>query len=360
MDINLRRKDVIRGIRIFLFLTISGITAVFFLTGNEMTWRVLLNFKIPYLLLAILLVFFDLLAASLKVYILIKRKFPNSFWISVKASLGNMFMAAATPFQTGGGFAQLYVLKHHGVPYSVGFAAGVMNFFATFSTLLLIATLILTALPNSLVQNQHLSMVLGLSRVTFYIILLLFVLFLVKPRIFAKIIKYILRKLAALLPSHRKKFIMLELKFFEFFAQYQSYIQSYFKHEKLMLLLNQFLTLIHYFNKCFIAYVILLGLGISANFWQVVALQMVTLFLIYFAPTPGGSFIAETGMSAMMSLIAPKYALPVFAVLWRFFTTYFGVLLGSIVLLRIIANPGKEKKKLETDNYNFSILNLGE
>ena len=65
---------------------------------------------------------------------------------------------------------------------------------------------------------------------------------------------------------------------------------------------------------------------------------MLIIFFLYFAPTPGASLIAETGMSAVMSLIVPAYALSVFTVMWRFFTTYFGVLLGSLVLLRILTH----------------------
>ena len=90
------------------------------------------------------------------------------------------------------------------------------------------------------------------------------------------------------------------------------------------------------------AYIVLKGMGLNPDFLQVVSIQILLIFLIYFCPTPGAGFLAETSTAALMSLIIPNHLLPVFSILWRFFTTYFGVIVGGIILMRTIGGSSKK------------------
>ena len=135
MEVETQRKSIIRGIRIFVFLTILGICLVFYLTSSEKTWGVLKELKFSYFLLASILIVVDLFSGAARIHIFIRRIIPKGFWACFKANLANIFLAAATPFQTGGGIAQLYVLKRHKVPYAAGMTVGLLNLVATLSFL---------------------------------------------------------------------------------------------------------------------------------------------------------------------------------------------------------------------------------
>jgi len=344
MPVELRRKTVLRGVRIFLLLTILGVVIIFYLTGSKKTWQVVQGFNLWYLLLACLLILVDLFSGAVRIHIFLRRINPGGFWACFKANLANIFLAAATPFQTGGGVAQIFVLNHYGVPYPAGVTVSVLNFVATLSLLFLTATVVLTTVPHQLIKTQSLLMVLDISRLAFYFTLILFLLFMIRPGGFGRVVKFILNRLRNLIPSRQVTWRRWEESVFSFLNEYQTHLSYYWREGKIVLFWNYILTVILYFNKCLVAYVILRGMGIAPNFWEVVMLQMLIIFFLYFAPTPGASLIAETGMSAVMSLILPTYLLFPFTVLWRFFTTYFGVFLGSMVLLKLLALPRSESK----------------
>jgi hypothetical protein len=199
------------------------------------------------------------------------------------------------------------------------------------------ASIALGNIPARFVNNPSLSFAFDISRIAFYITIIFFFLILLRPQTLGRFIRWVIRKLGQFMPSKDHFLQQLSGKFLQFIANYQEHLLYYWRREKMTLVWNFVLTIILYFNKCLVAYVILLGLGIDVGLWQVVMLQMLIIFFLYFAPTPGASLVAETGMSAIMSLIVPTYSLSLFTVLWRFITTYFGVFLGSIVLLRILS-----------------------
>ncbi len=337
MKPEIRKKRLLFGIRLFIILTILGISAVFYATGSRQTLSALGQFRWPYFFLGGLLIAVDLLTGALRIFIFL-RKMHNgkTFRASFEANLANIFWAAATPFQTGGGVAQLYVLNHYGVPYSAGLTVSVFNFTATLSLLFLAATLVLTELPHQFALNGSLLLAIDFSRAAFYVTLLLFLFFLFRPGWVVRAISGITRFSSGRRPSMQKRLEGLSQKLLVFISDYRQHLSLFWHRHPGVLVWNVVLTVILYFNKCLMAYVIFKGLGLRPGFWQVVMLQMLVVFFLYFAPTPGASLIAETGTSAVMSLIAPGYLLSLFAVLWRFFTTYFGVILGSLVLVRVV------------------------
>ena len=133
-------------------------------------------------------------------------------------------------------------------------------------------------------------------------------------------------------------------KFKDQVVQLRFYLQHFFHKERLILSVSFLLTIAIYSNKYLIAYVILKGLGLDVNFLQVMYLQIIQFFILYFSPTPGASGIAEVSSVSLMSTIVPTGYLPVFAVLWRFFITYVGVTLGGWITLKDLNQHFKEKQ----------------
>ena len=63
-------------------------------------------------------------------------------------------------------------------------------------------------------------------------------------------------------------------------------------------------------NKLLAGYVALRALGIHANFVDILLVQTLVMFLLYFAPTPGASGIGEVLSAAVMSLLRAAGAHP--------------------------------------------------
>ncbi|HEV8305613.1 MAG TPA: lysylphosphatidylglycerol synthase transmembrane domain-containing protein [Gemmatimonadales bacterium] len=84
-------------------------------------------------------------------------------------------------------------------------------------------------------------------------------------------------------------------------------------------------------NKLLAGYVTLRVLGIPADFFDILLLQTLISFLLYFAPTPGASGLAELLSAAVMSLYVPRELTPSYTLIWRFINSYATVIVGSLL-----------------------------
>lgn len=335
----INRGRVTAGVRLFLALSIAGMTILFFLSGKGEPWKLIPGLRPGWLAVCLALVAVDLVAGAARIHIFLRRSNPGSSGACFRANLANIFLAAATPFQTGGGPAQLYVLHRHGVPYARGVAVSILNFVATLLLLALIGTVIWATLPRGLFGNGPLALILDVSRIAFYAVLALFLLFLLSPAGFGRTADGLLQRIGRRSMRQRGRIERWRLRILAFTRDYAAHMAEYRREERAALIWNVILTIVLYFNKCLVAWAVIRAMGLDADFWLVVRLQLLIIFFLYFAPTPGASLVAEVGIYSVMIAALPREALFAFTILWRFFTTYFGVLLGSLVLLRIMAHP---------------------
>ncbi|MGH7530135.1 MAG: lysylphosphatidylglycerol synthase transmembrane domain-containing protein [Gemmatimonadales bacterium] len=84
-------------------------------------------------------------------------------------------------------------------------------------------------------------------------------------------------------------------------------------------------------NKLLAGYVTLRALGVPANFYDILLIQTLIAFLLYFAPTPGGSGLAELLSAAVMSIYVPRELTPSYTLIWRFVNSYATVLVASLL-----------------------------
>jgi uncharacterized protein (TIRG00374 family) len=94
------------------------------------------------------------------------------------------------------------------------------------------------------------------------------------------------------------------------------------------------LTALAHANKLLAGYLVLRMLDIQAPFLDVLLLQTLIVFLLYFAPTPGGSGLAEILSAAVMSIYVPRELTPSYILLWRLVVSYLTVGFGSYVFWR--------------------------
>lgn len=73
---------------------------------------------------------------------------------------------------------------------------------------------------------------------------------------------------------------------------------------------------------------LLWGLGYDVPYLTVVGLLVATTFIMYFAPTPGASGVAEGVFGMVFAGIVTGGHLVLVTVAWRFLTVYLGMLIG--------------------------------
>jgi uncharacterized protein (TIRG00374 family) len=84
-------------------------------------------------------------------------------------------------------------------------------------------------------------------------------------------------------------------------------------------------------NKLLAGYVALRAVGIEAPFVDVLLVQTLITFLLYFAPTPGASGIAELLSAAVMGVYVPREVIPLYTLIWRCILTWFTIAAGFVV-----------------------------
>src|SRR5438270_764762 len=78
-------------------------------------------------------------------------------------------------------------------------------------------------------------------------------------------------------------------------------------------------------------HVALRTLGLHTNFVDILLLQTFITFLLYFAPTPGSSGLAELLSAAVMKIYVQPAELPTYTLVWRFINSYATVIVGSLL-----------------------------
>lgn len=264
----------------------------------------------------------------------------------MRSNWANMFMGAITPFQTGGGPAQLYILWRNGAKISQGILISLINFASTLVFFQIASLTALLIIPNNLFNPT----VMNLIRTGFVIIFLLtglIINILIFPNIGYKLIRFVF----SLLPLKLFKLYNLRNRLLNTLLAEIQHFRDVFRNilraKKHYLFIIVGATIILFFNKYIIGYVVAIALSPGIDFKTFIGLQIIQYFLIYFAPTPGASGLAEISTTWLMQTIMAANVLVFFAVIYRFLTTLIGAVIGGIIL---ILDLRKWSKTIETES----------
>ena len=240
-------------------------------------------------------------------------------------------MGAITPSQTGGGPMHLYMLYRNGVKLTHGIAISVINFIST-----IIIFVIFTGAAFWILRETEINSTLfTLIKSGFSIFTTLFT-FIIVGLVAPQFIARVLTRIDKILSKIAKKY---QVKINKFINKVKSSLLEYNQSIKVLLLKNPslfpyslFITAVMYFNKYLIAYTLLLGLGYSGNFMEIIAVQAITFFLLYYAPTPGASGIAEFSIALLMGPFIPVAGIASFTILHRTFLLILPAIAGAFVV----------------------------
>jgi uncharacterized protein (TIRG00374 family) len=326
------------GGTVFVLLTASIFLYQFSRIGHgeeTFTWS---GLRFEYLWLMLLCLPFDTLASGLRIWLVCRVLRPGTgFWTCLKAEWANSGIAMLTPSQTGGGFGQIYMLHRGGVGISTATTISLITFLGTTVSLLFVG------LYSVLVSGSGLGALFSAAIWPLTIILALMSVALVRPGLFRAAISHSLkayRRMSGLVPcSHLHRMELMAARLIDLVYDYHHGAWRFVRTGKAHFAGVCLLSLVFILARCLMAFLCLRFIGIgNSTLGEVLQIQMALLFLLYFAPTPGSSGLAEVFSLSAMAAIVPAGLAPYYHLIWRASTLYLpaglGLLFLALTLLR--------------------------
>jgi len=310
---------------------------------NELQWE--------YLLLMLLCLPLDTLACGVRIWVVGRVLQPGvGLWTCLKAEWANVGLSILTPSQTGGGFGQIYILNRGGASVGTALTISLLTFLGTMVGLFCIGLYSLFFSSTDLTGPFFHGAILTLTLIS-----ALMVLGMVWPGLFRAIIALISRaffkmwsrnrSLQDWWPPHKAQtgppldhMGPLAAKLVDLVYTYQDDMSRFVRRGRVTFLWVLLLSLAFLFSRSLMAFLCIRFLGVQAStLGHVIELQMALIFLIYFAPTPGASGLAEGVSLSIMASIVPIGFAPYYNLLWRSSTLYLRAILGLLCLVNTMA-----------------------
>ena len=288
----------------------------------------------------------DTLAAGLRIWVIGRVLQPGvDFWTCLKAEWANLGLAMLTPSQTGGGFGQIYMLIRGGMTLGTALTVSLISFLGSMVVLLFIG---FHALLISSVET--LALLLQGAILIFFLLFALMIAAVCWPaslNFFFKGLQGAIWKIGCRSRrqennaySHQtriKRLIdfldNLSQKLIDLSSLHQRNMRRFFSLSRSSFIWVCLLSLVFMLARAIMAFLCLRFLGIEASSLKdILETQLNLIFLIYFAPTPGSSGLAEGASMLMMDNVMPAGFAPFYNLLWRSTTLYLPAIAGLIFL----------------------------
>lgn len=348
---NITYSRVSRGIKLFLIITFIGLIIIFYHSSAAETLAHLSNFKLSYLAFACILVILDWTVGGARIYIFASKVHKGlSFATCVRAAIANIFIGGLTPSQTGGGLGQIYVLHKGGMRIVDATVTSFLGFLGTV-VFLPVCAILITLFAQPEIDNYSFEIFSKTTVLIFCLIMLAVMFSLIAPERFETYIKFLNRKFPRikrlLEKNNRIEYIIKMVK------DYHVLMVYFIKKGKRYLIGGLILTSVLFLIKFVIAYVVVMGLGLEAGFFEVIYLQVLLFLIFYFSPTPGASGVAEISALFIMGNIIPENFQISYILLWRFFTLVVGMLAGAVIMFRLLLkNPQNNTAHQEQETFS--------
>jgi uncharacterized protein (TIRG00374 family) len=344
-----------RGLELFAVISIAVFVAVLFYGNNlEQFADAMLHLRWQWVIIGLLVASLDWFGGGLRLYVLLRHVYPKQSLKGAIISAGiNAFGMMLTPSQAGGAPFGIFALKRYGTPVPEAMVATFVSFVATVLFFTVAGpTVILLGAGDSLAEHGILGVtnlhdLFRLSMAGFIgiglVILALMIFPNVARRLARRIVGWLERRGSVKLADR-----VSQLN--EGIDRAHEAMVAFFRGRGwLALAASVVLTAPTLANKLFAGYIVLQALGIHAPLADVLMLQTLIIFLLYFAPTPGGSGLAEVLSGAVMSIYVPRELTPSYILLWRIYVAYLTVGVGSFVFWRWLKDWEGRPEEAETE-----------
>ena len=329
-----------RGLEIFAVISLIGFGGILFYGNNfEFFLDAMVSLRWHWLLIGVGVATMDWVGGGLRLFVLLRHVRPEARLGPCIISAGiNAWATMLTPSQAGGGPAGIYALKRSGIPIPEGTIATFMGWVATVLFFAVAGPVTIAAGAGRSLQEHGVFGTLSLSDlcrlslggfVTIGLGILVILIFPGLARRGARgVISWLERR-------GNQRLVGRVSEMNEGIDRMHVAVVAYFRGRGWVALAAAIvLTGFAYSNKLLAGYIALRVVGIEAQFVDVLLLQTLIIFLLYFAPTPGGSGLAEVLSVAVMSIYVPRELIPSYILIWRILVSYLTVGFGSFVFWR--------------------------
>jgi uncharacterized protein (TIRG00374 family) len=336
----------------FVTLTVGVLCWQFSRVPTGSAGPTLAGLRWGYLALLLLALPVESLAAALRMWLLCRVLHPGvGFGTCLRAEWANVAVSLFTPSQSGGGPGQIYVLNRGaGVSVGTGLTLSLLSFVGTMVGLLGMGLYALWISPLRLTGSLVGGAVWALIAISAVLLLgaawpgLLRVALGAGSRAACR-----LRGRPAALaawwppgaprtgrPLDRMGPVTARLA--DLLYTYSGDVRRFLRTGKTAFAGVCGLSVAFLLARALMPYLCARFLGVEGgSLREVLDAQIALIFLIFFAPTPGGAGIAEgASLSVMARIVPPGYG-PHYTLLWRFSTVYVAALAGFLCLARVLA-----------------------
>ena len=328
-----------RGLELFAGISLAGVVGLLFYGDNFQAFlSALLNLRWGWLALGLGLAAMDWVGGGTRLWVVARHLHPGVRLRDMVVAGGmSAWGAYLTPFQTGAGPMMMWTMRRAGVRLPEAMTSTFMTFVATVAFFAIAGPLaIVFGAGRSL--ERH-GVVLGITlydlfrtSLTLFGLLGALMLFAMSfPRWVRDGVHWAAGRL-----ERRSKRIAARIELLRAGIDRGHECLVAFRSPKgwLALVWAVVLSGPSHANKLLAGYAALRALGIQAHFVDTLMLQTFITFLLYFAPTPGASGLAELLSAAVMSIYVPRPLVPSYTLIWRFINSYATVVAGSLLFWR--------------------------
>jgi uncharacterized protein (TIRG00374 family) len=325
-----------RGFALFLIISLLGYAAVL-LYGNDpgAFLASLGSIHWHWVLIGLGLASLDWIGGGFRLWILARQVHPNPSLRGLMIAGGmGAWGAYVTPLQAGASPMMVYAMRRVGIPVARGMTITLMSFIATVIFFAVGGPLaLMLGAGRSLGDHGNL---LGLSLLDlfrgsmgiFAVLGVLLLTVLLAPRLVSAGVHRL-----TLVLARRSERVAARLEGLRSSIDQAHESMAAFNTRRgwLALFWATIVSGPSHANKLLAGYVALRAVGVEANFVDVLLVQTLITFLLYFAPTPGASGIAEVLSAAVMSVYLPRELAPLYTLVWRCILSWFTIAAGFAV-----------------------------
>ncbi|ADL12646.1 lysylphosphatidylglycerol synthase transmembrane domain-containing protein [Acetohalobium arabaticum] len=344
-------RKIKKGLIFFYIVSLVVIGGIIYYTANIETWHQILRLKLEYLVLTLLLTVVMWLLDFMRIKELAKGIGENiSLPLGLKLVWTNLFLAAVTPFQTGGGPMQVYLMyRKNKLKVPKGIVITSMKFMIGLLFFAVVSPMVIVLYPNLLPENKF-------KYIFYYIVFFFAITGIIYLLIvfFPKKVKKALYSIADFLAGFsfiNSKYTDKLLKFgIRNINEFNNSLKVYLTESRKNLLLSILYTILFLVVQFSIPILLIRALGFNVSSVKIILNQIILTTLMYFTPTPGGSGIAEGGFMVLFLQYVPKYSIGILILLWRFFVVYLGVIFGLYIFIKVLGEVTLSKiMNIETE-----------
>ncbi len=326
---------LVRGFEFFVLASLLGFAATF-IYGNDLgaSLRGLAGLEWEWLLAGVALASMDWFGGGLRLWVLARHVTPNPPLKGMVVAGGmGAWASYVTPLQSGAGPMLMYTMRRYGIPLPVGVTCTFLSFVATVAFFAIAGWIAIAAgAGRSLGQKGD---VLGLSLYDLFLGTLWIIggIGVVMALIFAfpRAASSLLHRIAEAIGRRSRRVAdRLERLRTGIDEAHRSLTAFNTARGWLALVWATLLSGPSHANRLLAGYVALRALGIQANFVDILLVQTLVMFLLYFAPTPGASGIAEVLSAAVMSVYVPRGLVPIYTLVWRCIQSWLTIAVGFL------------------------------